>query len=77
MTMIEQTLRELLEDKVDLDIEGIDRIYPTDEDPPDGAMYLVTDGYSGSNSLPQMPSILGHAGCWVGACEKEVCGGDP
>ncbi len=27
LPMIEQTLRELLEDKVELDLEGIDRLY--------------------------------------------------
>ena len=40
-------------------------LYPTDEDPPDGEMYLVTDGYSGYNGLSQMLGILGHAACWA------------
>ncbi|MCP3870978.1 MAG: IS66 family transposase, partial [Gammaproteobacteria bacterium] len=40
-------------------------LYPTDEAPPDGTMYLVTDGYSGYNGLSQMPGILGHAACWA------------
>jgi transposase len=40
-------------------------LYPTEDDPPGEAMYLVTDGYSGYNSLSQMPGILGHAACWA------------
>jgi transposase len=47
-------------------------LYPTDEDLPDGAMYLVTDGYSGYNGLSQMSGILGHAACWAHVRRKFV-----
>ena len=40
-------------------------LYPNAEDPPDGAMYLVTDGYEGYNALSQPPRILGHGACWA------------
>ncbi len=40
-------------------------LYPTEGNPPDGRMYLITDGYSGYNGLSQMPGILGHAACWA------------
>jgi transposase len=42
-----------------------DFLYPKEEDPPDGAMYLVTDGYDGYNALSKAPGILGHAACWA------------
>jgi transposase len=40
-------------------------LFPKEEEPPDSAMYLVTDGYEGYNALPQSPGILGHAACWA------------
>ena len=40
-------------------------LYPKEEDPPDGAMYLVTDGYEGYNALSKSPGILGHGACWA------------
>ena len=40
-------------------------LYPKAEDPPDGAMYLVTDGYEGYNALSKSPGILGHGACWA------------
>jgi transposase len=40
-------------------------LYPKAEDPPDGAMYLVTDGYEGYNALSESPGILGHGACWA------------
>ena len=40
-------------------------LYPKGEDPPGGAMYLVTDGYDGYNALSKAPGILGHAACWA------------
>ena len=40
-------------------------LYPKEEDPPDGAMYLVTDGYEGYNGLSKSPGILGHGACWA------------
>ena len=40
-------------------------LYPKAEDPPDGAMYLVTDGYEGYNALSKSPGILGHGVCWA------------
>jgi transposase len=42
-----------------------DFLYPKEEDPPVGAMYLVTDGYGGYNALSKAPGILGHAACWA------------
>jgi transposase len=42
-----------------------DFLYPKEEDPPGGAMYLVTDGYDGYNALSKAPGILGHAACWA------------
>lgn len=47
-------------------------LYPTEVDAPHGAMYLVTDGYSGYNGLSQMPGILGHAACWAHVRRKFV-----
>ncbi len=47
-------------------------LYPTDDDSPDGIMYLITDGYSGYNGLSQMPGILGHAACWAHVRRKFV-----
>lgn len=47
-------------------------LYPPDEVTPDGAMYLITDGYSGYNGLSQMPGILGHAACWAHVRRKFV-----
>jgi transposase len=40
-------------------------LYPKAEDPPGGAMYLVTDGYEGYNALSKSPGILGHGACWA------------
>ncbi len=40
-------------------------LYPRGEDPPGGAMYLVTDGYDGYNALSKAPGILGHEACWA------------
>jgi transposase len=40
-------------------------LYPKEEDPSDGAMYLVTDGYEGYNGLSKSPGILGHGACWA------------
>ena len=40
-------------------------LYPKAENPPDGAMYLVTDGYEGYNALSESPGILGHGACWA------------
>jgi hypothetical protein len=40
-------------------------LYPKAEDPPSGAMYLVTDGYEGYNALSKSPGILGHGACWA------------
>jgi len=40
-------------------------LYPKSEEPPDGAMYLVTDGYDAYNALSKTPGILGHAACWA------------
>ena len=40
-------------------------LYPKGEAPPDGGMYLVTDGYEAYNALSKMPGILGHAACWA------------
>jgi hypothetical protein len=40
-------------------------LYPRGEEPPSGAMYLVTDGYEAYNALAKMPGILGHAACWA------------
>jgi len=40
-------------------------LYPKGEDPPGGAMYLVTDGYDGYNALSKASGILGHAACWA------------
>ncbi|MCU7817143.1 MAG: IS66 family transposase [Candidatus Thiodiazotropha sp. (ex Rostrolucina anterorostrata)] len=47
-------------------------LYPTEVDAPHGAMYLITDGYSGYNGLSQMPGILGHAACWAHVRRKFV-----
>ncbi len=46
-------------------------LYPKGEDYPDGAMYLITDGYSGYNALSQNPGILGPA-CWAHVRRKFV-----
>ena len=40
-------------------------LYPKAGDPPDGAMYLVTDGYDSYNVLSTSPGILGHGACWA------------
>ena len=40
-------------------------LYPQEENSPDVAMYLVTDGYEGYNALSKTPGILGHAACWA------------
>lgn len=40
-------------------------LYPTEGNPSEGRMYLITDGYIGYNGLSQMPGILGHAACWA------------
>ncbi|MEN8129955.1 MAG: IS66 family transposase [Pseudomonadota bacterium] len=47
-------------------------LYPRDEAPPEGAMYLLTDGYDGYNALSQHPGILGHAACWAHVRRKFV-----
>ena len=47
-------------------------LYPKDEDLPEGAMYLLTDGYSGYHTLGQHPGILGHAACWSHVRRKFV-----
>jgi len=49
-----------------------DFLYPKEADPPEGAMYLVTDGYSGYNALSRHPGILGHAACWAHVRRKAV-----
>lgn len=38
-------------------------LYPKGEAPPDGAMYLVTDGCEAYNAVAKMSGILGHAAC--------------
>ena len=40
-------------------------LYLQGADPPNGAMYLLTDGYEGYNALAKTPGILGHAACWA------------
>ena len=40
-------------------------LFPTEEVPPTGEMYLVTDGYEGYNALSKSPGILGHGACWA------------
>jgi len=50
----------------------VDFLYPQGEDPPDGAMYLVTDGYDGYNVLSTAPGILGHAACWAHVRRKFI-----
>jgi transposase len=40
-------------------------LYPKGEEPPESAMYLVTDGYDAYNALAKTPGILGHAACWA------------
>jgi transposase len=40
-------------------------LYPKAEDPLEGTMYLVTDGYEGYNALSKSPGILGHGACWA------------
>lgn len=47
-------------------------LYPKKEEPTDMALYLITDGYSGYNSLSQQPGILGHAACWAHVRRKFV-----
>ncbi len=50
----------------------VEFLYPQGEDPPDGAMYLVTDGYDGYNALSKAPGILGHAACWAHVRRKFI-----
>jgi transposase len=40
-------------------------LYPKESDPPDGGMYLVSDGYDGYNAVSRSPGILGHGACWT------------
>ena len=47
-------------------------LYPREQDPPGGARYLVTDGYSGYNALSKAPGILGHAACWAHVRRKYI-----
>ena len=49
-----------------------DFLYPQGEDPPEAAMYLLSDGYGGYNALCQHPGILGHAACWAHVRRKFV-----
>jgi len=46
-------------------------LYP-DGDPPAGAFYLLTDGYSGYRQLAGKAEILGHAACWAHVRRKFV-----
>ena len=47
-------------------------LYPKEQDPPEGARVLVTDGYSGYNALSKAPGIVGHAACWAHVRRKFV-----
>ena len=49
-----------------------DFLFPKGEERPDGALYLVTDGYSGYNALAKHPTLLGHAACWAHVRRKFV-----
>ncbi|VAW84805.1 Mobile element protein, partial [hydrothermal vent metagenome] len=49
-----------------------DFLYPKGGNYPDGAMYLITDGYSGYNALSNNPGILGHAACWAHVRRKFI-----
>jgi hypothetical protein len=40
-------------------------LFPKEEEPPGGSMYLVTDGYEAYNALSKSPAILGHGACWA------------
>jgi len=43
----------------------VDFLFPKEDAPPTGEMYLVTDGYEGYNALSESPAILGHGACWA------------
>jgi len=45
-------------------------LYPQEGDSPDGAMYLVTDGYEGYNALSKTPGILAPCACWAHYLER-------
>jgi transposase len=47
-------------------------LYPKEQDPPEGARVLVTDGYSGYNTLSKAPGIVGHAACWAHVRRKYI-----
>lgn len=47
-------------------------LYPQEVDSPDGAMYLVTDGYEGYNALSKTPRILAPCACWAHVRRKFV-----
>ena len=47
-------------------------LYPKEQDPPEGARVLVTDGYSGYNALSKAPGIVGHAACWAHVRRKYI-----
>ena len=47
-------------------------LYPQEGVAPDGAMYLLTDGYEGYNALSKAAGILGHAACWAHVRRKFV-----
>lgn len=50
----------------------VEFLYPKEEEPPGGSMYLVTDGYGGYNALSKTPGILGHGACWAHVRRKFV-----
>jgi transposase len=47
-------------------------LYPQEGEAPDGAMYLVSDGYEGYNALSKMPGILAPCACWAHVRRKFV-----
>ena len=50
----------------------LDFLYPQEGEAPDGAMYLVSDGYEGYNALSKMPGILAPCACWAHVRRKFV-----
>jgi hypothetical protein len=50
----------------------LDFLYPQEGEVPNGAMYLVSDGYEGYNALSKMPGILAPCACWAHVRRKFV-----
>ena len=50
----------------------LDFLYPQEGEAPDGAMYLVSDGYEGYNALSKMPGILAPCACWAHVRRKFI-----